>query len=90
MCPKNLKSLCGFLGFMSYYRKFVLNYGKMVAPLTTLIKKNDFSWTLDVDQSIQALKEVMCTIPILALPDFINTFVMECDAFGKGIGAILM
>ena len=88
--PKTLKSLCGFLGLIGYYRKFVQNYGKSVAPLTTLLKKNAFSWTPTTDQSFQALKEAMCTTLVLALLDFTKTFVMECDASGRGIEAVLM
>jgi hypothetical protein len=32
----------------------------------------------------------MCTTPVLALPDFTNTFVLECGASGKGISVFLM
>jgi hypothetical protein len=89
-CHKNLKILCGFLVLTGYYRKFVLNYGKITTPLIVRLEKNAFSWTTTTNQSFHALKEAMCMIPVLALPYFTKICVLECDASGKGIGTVLM
>jgi hypothetical protein len=78
------------MGLICYYRKFVKNYGKIVAPLTTLFKNNSFTWNPTTAQDFQTLKMAMCTTLVLALPDFTKTFVLECDASGKGIGDVLM
>jgi hypothetical protein len=74
---------------MGNYYNFVKNYGKIAAPLTTLLKKNAFSLTHISNHSFQALKNTMFTTPIMALPDFKKTFVLECDTSGKGIGVVL-
>jgi hypothetical protein len=87
---KTLKKFRGFLGLTCYYHNSVKNYGQITRTLTTLLKKESFSWTEKETKSFEKLKEDMCTTFILATPEFTKTFIVECEASGHGIGAVLI
>ena len=87
---KTLEIFHGFLGLTSYYQKFVKNYGKIVAPLTSLLENNAFVCSEVAEKSLFSLKDAIFTTPILVLHDFTKTFVLKCDSFDRGLEAILM
>jgi hypothetical protein len=86
--PRSVRTLRGFLGLAGYYRKFIPNFGSIAAPLTQLLKEG-FSWSPDVKAAFFQFKDALTTALVLQLPDFSKDFVVECDASGSGIGAVL-
>ena len=65
----HIKHLQGFIGLTGYYRRFFKNYWRITTPLTKLLKKDAFSWTLEETNAFEHIKEAMCQAPVLATPD---------------------
>ena len=53
-CPRltNVTEIRSFLGLVGYYRKFIKDFSKIVAPLTRLTRKQEkFVWNEAYEQS---------------------------------------
>lgn len=87
--PRTVKAVRGFLGLVGYYYRFIRHFAAIAGPLTDLLRTDAFQWTPLAHTAFEHLKQLLSESPILALPDFSKPFVVETDASGTGIGAIL-
>lgn len=65
---------------LAYYRQFVKNYGSISAF---------FVWSIQSKEAFTTLKQARMSPPLLALPNFDDTFGIETDASDHGLGAVL-
>ena len=101
--PSNIKEQQSFLGFAGYYRRFVCNYSQIMKPLNSLLvghptnkkkgkkQKSATPWSLGPEQqtAFDTIIEKLTTPPILAYADYSKPFVINIDASGDGLGAVL-
>lgn len=88
--PTDVSSLRKFLGFASYYRRYVHNFAKVASPLYRLLK-NDVEWFWDNKSRLafKTLRIRLMTAPVLRFPHFSKPFFVETDASKDAIAAIL-
>lgn len=99
--PTTISELRSFLGFASYYRRFVEGFAKLAAPLHKLVAELASRkvrgtgqavierWSEECRQNFEALKAKLTTAPVLAYADFSLPFILEVDASHGGLGAVL-
>lgn len=100
--PSTVKELRSFLGFCSYYRRFIEGFSQIAGPLHDVVnvcikessdpRKNELfklAWKPQCLQAFELLKEKLTSAPTLGYADFDSPFVLETDASIQGLGAVL-
>ncbi|KAK3742849.1 hypothetical protein QZH41_004524 [Actinostola sp. cb2023] len=100
--PVTVRDLRSFLGFASYYRRFVPKFAQIAGPLHKVVAELGSAgsnktpkkligtvWTQDCQAAFNQLRTLLTTAPVLAYPDYTQPFILETDASNKGLGAVL-
>jgi len=86
--PQSKKQVRSFLGFCSYYRKFVRSFSIIAKPLFVLTENQiRFLWTEQCQQAFDRLKQTAA--PLLSFLLREGKFILDTDASGHGTGAVL-
>ena len=88
--PTTMKEVRSFLGFCSYYHRFIFRFSEIAKPLHKLIQKGvRFKWTKECQNAFQTLKTKLVNAPVLAHPNFNHGFILDVDACDQSIGAVI-
>ena len=88
--PLNITEVRSFVGFCSYYRRFIPNFAQKAVPLHKLAEKGrQFQWTKECAAAFNTLKRGITMVPVLAHHGFTKPFVLDTDASSFAIGAVL-
>ena len=92
--PDTVSGVRGFVGHVSYYRRFILLFALICLPLTKLLKKpppdgSSPVWTKECAVAFEELKRRLATAPILITPCWDKEFQVYVDASNVAIGAVL-
>ena len=89
--PSSVSELQSFIGSVNYVRKFIPNLASLLSPLYRLLKKNvPWQWTKTEDDAFRKLKDALCSTEVLAYYSPDQPLVLQTDASGVGLGAVLL
>ena len=94
--PDTYTKVKSFVALMGHYRHFIKVFGNISTPLYDLTSgENKEKKSEHLDLSPEACKAFVCLkaaclqAPILSFSDFSKPFLLETNASGKGLGAVL-
>ncbi len=90
--PSTKTQLRSFLEMAGYYRKYIRNFAETTAVLSDGTKKQSpdkLGLTDEMEKAFDAVKSVLTSDTLLKCPDENAPFMLQTDASGRGIEAVL-
>ena len=78
------------MGLVRYYKRFIEDFSRLVAPMTRLTRKEvKYEWTDPCERAFQELKMRLTSAPILKVSDKGQRYTVYYDASKDGLGCVL-
>lgn len=92
--PSNITEVQGFLNLCTYYKRFIKSFSSIASPIYKLTEGSPkpgtkISWNSDQQKAFDNLKQTLTTTVALSHPVPFAPFVLDTDASGTNIGAVL-
>ena len=103
--PRTVGDVRRVLGLLGYFRRYISNFSKKAKPLNELLQhkegvckekstkgvpsETEISWRENHQTALIELIDSLINPPVLAFPDYSQTFVLHVDASGDGLGCAL-
>ena len=88
--PKDASGLRRIMGLFNWFRKYIPNVSSVASPLNDLLKKDsNFMWRKEQSCTLETLKSLLASSPVLAFPDFSRQLRIAVDTSARGIGYML-
>ena len=82
--PQKKKQCRSLLGMVTFYRRYIPNCAKIVAPIAELTRNhcpNNVQWGEKQENAFEEIKRILSSGPILKLPDLERDFIVPHQTF---------
>ena len=88
--PENVSQVSSFIGFCSYYRRFIKEFAGIAKPFHQITKKNSrFTWNPECHNAFEKLKKALIDSSVLKHLNYNSPFIVDTDASDNSLGAVL-
>ena len=88
--PKSVHDVRVFLGLANFYHHFILNFSKIVGPMTALLKKdNKFRWSAEAQEAFEKPRAAFTSASILRHFNSSLPVVLEADTSDFTLSAVI-